>query len=331
MRLVTFESEGESEGESGGESKGEQRPGLIVGNDSVLDLVQAFELAQAQGSLDRGIAAPARVLDIIAGGAPLREACLTVLGEARAGGLGAACHPAAALPLVAPIPRPSKNVFCVGSNYRAHVTESSRAQNKQDKVPDHPVFFTKPPTAVTGPGADIRLDPRISEKMDYEVELGVVIGKAGRDIPQTGALDHIFGFTIINDITARDIQRRHGGQFLKGKGLDTSCPMGPQIVTLDELPNFDNLRIRLTVNGETRQDGNTGSMIFSIPRLLESLSEGMTLEPGDLLATGTPSGVGYAMDPPSFLGDGDSVTCEIDGIGQLQNTVRDVSAAASAA
>jgi 2-keto-4-pentenoate hydratase/2-oxohepta-3-ene-1,7-dioic acid hydratase in catechol pathway len=167
--------------------------------------------------------------------------------------------------------------------------------------------------------------------MDYEVELGVVIGKPGRDISQAKAIDHIFGFTIINDITARDVQRRHGGQFLKGKGLDSSCPMGPQIVTLDELPNFENLRISLKVNDEMRQDGNTDSLIFSIARLLESLSEGMTLEPGDLLATGTPSGVGYAMDPPNFLKDGDKVTCEIEGIGRLENTVRDVSSAAHAA
>jgi 2-keto-4-pentenoate hydratase/2-oxohepta-3-ene-1,7-dioic acid hydratase in catechol pathway len=163
--------------------------------------------------------------------------------------------------------------------------------------------------------------------MDYEVELGVVIGRAGRNISASSALDHIFGFTIINDVTARDLQRRHGGQFLKGKGLDGSCPMGPQIVTIDELEDFDQLAIGLTVNGETRQDGNTGSMIFSIPRLLESLSEGLTLEPGDLLATGTPSGVGYAMDPPAFLKDGDVVTCTIERIGRLTNTVRDVSRA----
>ena len=182
-----------------------------------------------------------------------------------------------------------------------------------------------------GPGDRIRLDPDVSDKMDYEVELGVVIGRAGRNIAAADALDHIFGFTIINDVTARDLQRAHGGQFLKGKGLDTSCPMGPQIVTLDELPNFESLRISLTVNGETRQDGNTGDLIFPIPVLLEQLSEGLTLEPGDILATGTPSGVGYAMDPPRYLRDGDVITCDIEGIGQLTNTVRDVSRAGLAA
>jgi 2-keto-4-pentenoate hydratase/2-oxohepta-3-ene-1,7-dioic acid hydratase in catechol pathway len=318
MRLVTFRSE-----------KGD-RPGLVVG-ERVVDLPQAIAGAKAQGLVGEDVAIPNSLLDVIAGGADLRRACETVLGQVGSDGLAAACSPLAGVTLLAPIPRPAKNVFCVGSNYRAHVTESSRAQDKKDVVPEYPVFFTKPPTAVIGPGDVIRLDPSVSEKMDYEVELGVVIGKAGRNIPAAAAMGHVFGFTIINDITARDLQRRHGGQFLKGKGLDGSCPMGPQIVTIDELDDFDDLAISLTVNGETRQDGNTGSMIFTIPRLLESLSEGLTLEPGDLLATGTPSGVGYAMDPPSFLQDGDLVSCALERIGELTNTVRDVSKVASVA
>jgi len=297
----------------------------------VLDLPRAIAIARSHGAIERDLAIPQTMLDVIAGGARLRQTCDALLDEAASQRLAAGRLPLAAVTLLAPIPRPAKNVFCVGSNYRAHVTESSRAQNKADVVPEHPVFFTKPPTAVIGPGEEIRLDPAVSVKMDYEVELAVVIGKAGRNIPASAAVDHVFGFTIINDITARDVQRRHGGQFLKGKGLDTSCPMGPQIVTIEELADFDQLAIGLTVNGEQRQDGNTSSMMFTIPRLLESLSEGMTLEPGDLLATGTPSGVGYAMDPPRFLKDGDTVTCEIERIGRLTNIVRDVSAAASAA
>ncbi len=267
MRLVTFRSD-----------KGD-RPGLVVG-ERVVDLPQAVAIARERGWIDRDLAIPSTLLDVIAGGPGLRRACETVLGQAGSDDLAAACQPLAGVTLLAPIPRPAKNVFCVGSNYRAHVTESSRAQDKKDVVPEYPVFFTKPPTAVVGPGDAIRLDPDVSDKMDYEVELGVVIGKAGRNISAAAAIGHIFGFTIINDITARDLQRRHGGQFLKGKGLDSSCPMGPQIVTIDELEDFDQLAISLTVNGETRQDGNTDSMIFSIPRLLESLSEGLTLEPG---------------------------------------------------
>jgi len=285
-------------------------------------LSQGFVAAQESGQVDPLLDAPGSIVDLIKGGEDTRAACKTIIEMANAGQLQDAIRQASEVTLIAPIPRPSKNVFCVGSNYRAHVTEASRAQMKQDKTPKLPVFFTKPPTAVIGPGGTVRLDPQVSEKMDYEVELGVVIGKSGRNIRASDALDYIFGFTIINDVTARDLQRAHGGQFLKGKGLDTTCPMGPHIVTLDELPNFEDLRISLRVNGEMRQDGNTGSMIFSIPRLLESLSEGLTLEPGDILATGTPSGVGYAMDPPNYLKDGDEITCEIEGIGQLTNIIR---------
>ena len=303
-------------------SGAEIRPGIVLDADAIIDVAQAFPIAQAAGLVDATLSAPVSMLDIINGQEPMRAACDALLTAAQSGSIAAALVNASDVTLVAPIPRPSKNVFCVGSNYRAHVTEASRAQNKEDKTPKLPVFFTKPPTAVVGPEGDVLLDPTVSTKIDYEVELGVVFGKAGRNISQADAVDHIFGFTIINDITARDLQRAHGGQFLKGKGLDASCPMGPAIVTIDELPNFDNLRIALTVNGETRQDGNTGNMIFPIPRLIESLSEGLTLEPGDVLATGTPSGVGYAMDPPCYLKDGDTVVCEISEIGTLENTVR---------
>jgi len=151
-----------------------------------------------------------------------------------------------------------------------------------------------------------------------------VIGKAGRNTAKADAMDHVFGYTILNDVTARDVQRRHGGQYFKGKGLDGSCPIGPAIVTADEISDPQALSIGLKVNGDQRQDGNTKDMIFDIPTLIASLSEGLTLEPGDLIATGTPSGVGYAMDPPQFLKDGDTVVCEIEGIGTLSNTVRSV-------
>jgi len=298
-------------------------PGLAVGDHQILDLSRAFALGQSAGIVDGAIAAPASIVALIAAGQETLVACAALVEMAADDLMSAAIVAASEVELVAPIPRPLKNVFCVGSNYRAHVTEASRAQAKADNVPKLPVFFTKPPTAVIGPGAAIRHDPNLSDKMDYEVELGVVVGKAGRDISAADALDHIFGFTIINDVTARDLQRAHGGQFLKGKGLDTTCPMGPHIVTSDELMNFENLRISLTVNEELRQDGNTGNMIFPISRLIESLSEGLTLEPGDLLATGTPSGVGYAMEPPNFLKPGDKITCEIEGIGQLTNIVRE--------
>lgn len=311
MRFATFRS-----------SQG-PRPALILSGGRVVDLGAGFYLARQRGAIAE-IAGPSTLLDIISDSPAYLGACAAIQELAEAGELENACLAAEDAPLLAPIPRPLKNVFCVGLNYRAHITEGAVAQGKEDKVPEWPVYFTKPPTAVIGPDAEIRLDPAVSEKMDYEVELGVVIGRVGRDIKAADAHRHIFGFTILNDITARDVQRRHGGQFFKGKGLDTSCPMGPHIVTLDALPSYENLRISLTVNGETRQDGNTSQMIFPVAALIESLSEGLTLEPGDLIASGTPSGVGYAMDPPRFLKDGDVVTCEIEGIGRLSNTVRNV-------
>jgi 2-keto-4-pentenoate hydratase/2-oxohepta-3-ene-1,7-dioic acid hydratase in catechol pathway len=314
MRLVTFSSDGKL------------TPGIRVG-DKVIDIPAAIDKDSREDRQFR----PQSILDIIEAGPLGLETCRELVRLSANGGIDDAIHDLAAVTLVSPIPRPRKNVFCVGSNYRKHVAEASRAQAKENKIPDHPVFFTKPPTAVVGPDEFVRLDPSISNKLDYEVELGVVFGKPGRDIAAADAEDHIFGFTIINDISARDIQRRHGGQFLKGKGLDTSCPLGPEIVTLDELPNYGDLRIQLSVNGQSRQDGTTADMLFSIGILIQSLSEGMTLEPGDLLATGTPEGVGYAMEPPQFLTDKDEVTCTIEGIGSLTNYVREESAASRVA
>ncbi|MCX7342351.1 MAG: fumarylacetoacetate hydrolase family protein [Hyphomicrobiales bacterium] len=227
--------------------------------------------------------------------------------------------------LAAPLPHPRKNVFCVGRNYVEHIAEGERAQNIKVGISEHPVFFTKPATAVVGPGDTVPLFAHVSRQIDYEVELAVIIGKAGRDISREDALRHVWGYTIINDVTARDVQRRHGGQYFKGKGLDGSCPMGPWIVTADGVRDPGNLAIRLRVNGDLRQDGRTSAMIFDIPTLIASLSEGLTLEPGDVIATGTPSGVGYAMTPPCFLKDGDVVECEVEGIGTLSNNFRTAS------
>jgi 2-keto-4-pentenoate hydratase/2-oxohepta-3-ene-1,7-dioic acid hydratase in catechol pathway len=226
--------------------------------------------------------------------------------------------------LLAPLPRPQKNVFCVGRNYAEHIAEGARAQNTTVAVTEVPVYFTKPCTAVIGHGAVVPIFPHVSVQIDYEVELALIIGTVGRDIPKDRAFDYIWGYTILNDVTARDVQRRHGGQYFKGKGLDGSCPMGPVVVTADELTDPQNIGLRTLVNGELRQSSTTAQMIFDIPTLIASLSEGLTLEPGDILATGTPSGVGYAMVPPNFLKNGDEVVCEIDGIGRLANPVRTV-------
>jgi 2,4-didehydro-3-deoxy-L-rhamnonate hydrolase len=228
--------------------------------------------------------------------------------------------------LMAPIPRPRKNVFCLGRNYAEHAAESMRAlgQGEPAKVdkPEYPAIFTKAPTTVIGPYSPIPYDARVSEKIDWEVELAVVIGRAGKNIGRDEAKGHIFGYTVLNDVTARDIQGRHGGQFFKGKSLDGSCPMGPWIVTADEVPDPDNLRVWTRVNGEEKQSDTTASMMFGVEEIIEQMSLGMTLEPGDIIATGTPAGVGHARQPAEYLRPGDTVECEVEGIGIIRNRVK---------
>ncbi len=288
-------------------------------NQSWLDIAAASNTVGDQPeSLSAGT-----VQALTEGGEEAINALLALKGKADAGGqLADVSYASEKVRLLAPIPTPRKNVFCVGRNYAEHIAEGDRAQKQSVGVTEHPVYFTKPSTAVIGPDAEIPIFPELSEAIDYEVELAVVIGKQGVNISKADAYDYIFGYTILNDITARDVQRRHGGQYFKGKALDGSCPLGPWIVTADVIGKPDNLAIGLSVNGETRQNGNTGSMIFDIPTLIESLSAGLTLEPGDIIATGTPSGVGYAMEPPQFLKHGDAVVCEIEKIGKLSNTLQ---------
>jgi 2-keto-4-pentenoate hydratase/2-oxohepta-3-ene-1,7-dioic acid hydratase in catechol pathway len=307
MRLITFDA-----GQGG-------RPGVGLDAASILDLDAALARAPAIGQAPFG-----SLHELIGRGGAALEAIEQLLAMAADGELDAAKVPLAQARVLAPIPRPAKNVFCVGRNYVEHIAEGARAQRIALDLPEFPVFFSKPPTTVIGPGDAIPVQPQVSTKIDYEVELAVVIGRRGSNIKASEALDHVFGYTIVNDVTARDLQRRHGGQFLKGKGLDGSCPMGPAVVTRDEITDPGQLAIRLWVNDELRQDGNTRDMIFPIAELIASLSEGLTLEPGDLLATGTPSGVGYAMSEPQFLKDGDVVRCEIEGIGRLENPVTEV-------
>jgi 2-keto-4-pentenoate hydratase/2-oxohepta-3-ene-1,7-dioic acid hydratase in catechol pathway len=294
---------------------GAPRAGVVLANGNVLDLAEAAR--EAPGAAGEAVRT-ASLQSIIEAGPEALDLVRTLADRSAR---SAQRRPEDHVTL-APLPSPAKNVFCVGRNYAEHIAEGDRAQNQKVGVTEHPVFFTKPRTAVIGPGAAIPIFPHVSTSIDYEVELALVIGRRGRDIAREDAFDHILGYTIINDVSARDIQRRHGGQYFKGKGLDGSCPMGPCIVTADEIGDPRALAISLTVNGETRQNGTTAAMIFDIPTLIASLSAGMTLEPGDILATGTPSGVGYAMDPPRFLTDGDVVVCTIENIGNLENYCR---------
>ncbi len=228
--------------------------------------------------------------------------------------------PLSEVKLLAPIPRPRKNVFCLGMNYAEHARESMRAKGLPETLPEHPVIFTKAVTSVNHPEAGIPLDPEITGQLDWEVELAFIIGKRGKNIKRTDAMQYVWGYTIINDISARDLQNRHQ-QFFKGKSLDGTCPMGPCILTADEVPNPAELGLRLRVNGVTKQDSTAADLIFDIPTIIETLSLGQTLEPGDIIATGTPSGVGMGMTPQEWLKVGDLVEAEIDRIGVLHNTV----------
>jgi len=222
--------------------------------------------------------------------------------------------------LHAPIPRPAKNVFCVGWNYLEHFEEGAKKLQDNRELPKHPVFFSKVPTAVNGPFDAVPFDANISTSLDWEVELGVIIGKGGKNISEADAMSHIFGYTVINDVSWRDLQRRHGGQWHKGKSLDGTCPMGPCLVTADTI-DPTNLRVTCRVNGVTKQDSNTKYLYFKIPRLIAELSAGMTLEAGDIISTGTPEGVGFARTPPEFMKPGDLLETEIEGIGVMRNPI----------
>jgi len=224
-------------------------------------------------------------------------------------------YPADRVRYHAPIPRPKKDVFCLGQNYAAHAAESG------NPPPTAPIYFTKPPTTVIGPDEPIPYPQGLTTRLDWEVELGVVIGRRGRDIPEARALDYVFGYTVFNDVSARDLQYRTS-QWFKGKSLDGSCPMGPLIVTADEISDPQRLRLQLSVNGVKKQDSNTSDMIFSAARIIADLSAGMTLEPGDCISTGTPQGVGDGRKPPEYLKRGDVMEADVEGIGVLRNPVR---------
>ncbi len=285
-----------------------QSYGLLLDDGSVLDLPAAAATA--------GLSVPVNFLGFLADGAPALATAQTLLDHRSS----TAIYPAAAIHLLAPIPRPTKNIFCVGRNYHDHVVEGYRAQGKETKLPAFPQFFTKPPTAVINPVDTFPYDPALTKALDYEVEVALIIGKAGKDIPRAKAMEHIFGVTVMNDITGRDLQRRHE-QWFKGKGLDRSAPLGPCVVTLDAIPDISALELKTLVNGEERQHGKIAQLIFDIPEIIMQLSAGLTLEPGDIIATGTPSGVGYAMDPPQLLKAGDVVECSVSGIGSLVTTI----------
>lgn len=250
---------------------------------------------------------------------------VTTGGVPAAGGRDSDWQALATGRLRAPLPRPARNILCVGKNYFEHAHEFTRsgfdnATATADAVPTHPIIFTKAPETVIADGEPILFPRGISHCIDYEAELAVVIGKPGKGIAREAAYGHVFGYTIVNDVTARDLQQRHKQWFL-GKSLDSFCPMGPWIVTADEVDPA-NLAVSCRVNGELRQDANTRDLIFDIPTLIATISAGMTLRPGDVVATGTPAGVGIGFTPPKYLRPGDEVAIEIGSIGRLVNRVQ---------
>jgi 2-keto-4-pentenoate hydratase/2-oxohepta-3-ene-1,7-dioic acid hydratase in catechol pathway len=281
------------------------RAGVLLSGGRVLDLAVAMP--------------PARdMLAVIDGGAAMLAAIRALAANPPANALLALDRVA----LQAPIPKPRRNVFCVGRNYMDHVAEGDRTRGiTQSEVPKYPQFFTKAADCVIAPGAKVPTHEGVTKWLDYEVELVAIIGTAGRDIPKEKALEHVFGWTIGNDVTGRDLQRRHG-QWFKGKSLDRSCPLGPVIVPASDLDAAD-LAIGLKLNGEQRQASRTSKMIFDVTEIIYQLSSGFTLLPGDVIMTGTPEGVGYAMQPPQTMKAGDVMELTIEGIGTLTNTISD--------
>ena len=286
MKLITFEQEGQF------------GAGVLRGDTIAI----CAEGGEARGAVARAIS------DGTLASWPERETATVAASEVR---------------LVAPIPEPSGSIFCVGKNYSAHAAEfhgSGFDSTGKEAVPDAPIVFTKPATSVVGPNDAVRasLDPTGS--VDYEGELGVVIGRTAFKVAAVDAYDHVAGYLIVNDVTSRELQRKHG-QWVIGKGLDTFCPMGPWLVTPDEVGDVAALELETRVNGETRQKASVRDLIFDIPTLIETLSATMTLRPGDIIATGTPEGVGIGFDPPRYLAPGDTVRVSITGLGALENPI----------
>lgn len=284
MRLVTFRTDGGT------------RLGVMRNGDEVVE-----------------VGDPGDMLSLIdAGEAGLRKV------EAALASSRAKAHRLDSILLMSPLPEPRGNVIAMGRNYQKHAEESAR---KEGHEPQPPTIFTKAITSLTEPYADIAIDPSISDQMDWEAELAIVIGRRGANIKSSQARGHIFGYTALNDVTARDIQNGWGGQYFKGKSIDRSSPTGPWIVTPDEIPDPQNLFVRLRLNGELKQDGHTRDMIYPVDSVIEWASKGMTLLPGSLIATGTPDGVGFWRTPREVLQPGDVMETEVEHVGVLRNRI----------
>jgi len=300
MRLVTYRATIEAGA----------RLGVIVG-----DLVADVEAIAAKA----GVLLPSSMLGFIDLGPPATAALGDILDGQKGRFPAGAALPLANVKLLAPIPRPRKNIFGIGLNYVEHVAESARTLDTSKDLPKRPVIFSKPPTSVIGPNDAIEHNRNITQQLDWEVELAVVIGRVARRVTEAEALDCVFGYSVMIDVSARD--NRRAGQWIYSKGQDTYAPFGPCIVTADEIADPHALDLWLTVNGETKQKSNTRHMLFKVPVLIADISAAITLEPGDIIATGTPDGVGAGRTPQEWLWPGDVVEAGVDGIGRIRHPV----------
>ena len=302
MKLLTYKT-----------SDTEPRLGFIH-NNQVIDMEDFGEISN--------FPLPSSMLELIDMGLELVEELNDMVTDTDAELFAEIAYEMDEVTFLAPIPKPRKNIIGIGLNFTEHVAESARTLDTTGKLPQKPIIFSKPPTTVTATNTEIIKNTKLTEQLDWEVELAVVIGKKGKYIPKTDALDYVFGYTVINDISARDCRRE--GQWIVSKGQDTFAPMGPILVTKDEIPNPHNLNLSLKVNGVEKQNSNTKFLLFNINDLIEDLSTVFTLEPGDIIATGTPSGVGAGRNPQEWLYDGDVVEATVEGIGTIVNTVKEI-------
>lgn len=294
-------------------SDNEQRAGFIH-NDKAVDLEDFGEVTN--------FPLPNTILELIDMGFEVIAEINALLEDISEAELAEISYDLSKIQILAPIPKPRKNIIGIGLNYTEHVAESARTLDTTGKLPQKPIIFSKPPTTVTGPNTNILLNPKLTQQLDWEVELAVVIGKKGKYVPKENALDYVFGYTVINDISARDCRRE--GQWIVSKGQDTFAPMGPYLVTKDEIENPHNLNLSLKLNGIEKQNSNTQFMLFNINDLVEDLSTVFTLEAGDIIATGTPAGVGAGRNPQEWMKDGDVVECYVEKIGTIINTVKEI-------
>jgi 2-keto-4-pentenoate hydratase/2-oxohepta-3-ene-1,7-dioic acid hydratase in catechol pathway len=265
---------------------------------------------------------PDNMLDLIDMGIEIIEELNDMVAETEPAFFEEIAYELGEVTFLAPIPKPRKNIIGIGLNYTEHVAESARTLDTTGKLPQKPIIFSKPPTTITATNTEIIKNTKLTQQLDWEVELAVVIGKKGKYVPKADAMDYVFGYTVINDISARDCRRE--GQWIVSKGQDTFAPMGPILVTKDEIENPHNLNLSLKVNGVEKQNSNTKFLLFNINDLIEDLSTVFTLEPGDIIATGTPAGVGAGRNPQEWLHDGDVVEATVEGIGTIVNTVKEI-------